>query len=167
MSLACIKERSIPMKTLILLRHAKALDGPVDISRTLAKEALGQLERLAAFWGDHHLRVDTILCSPSRRTRQTLEGLQHHGMATNAPIIHHPDFYDGTIEAFMRAIEDLEEEVSSVLLVGHNPTLYTLVRHFEPVHSFAPCSCFVVQLKTHRWDGVMEAPVQDTLLFVG
>src|SRR5574344_2180970 len=66
------------MRELILLRHAHAeaaADGLADMDRPLS--AVGQAEAEAAgrWLCDNHLLADRVVCSPARRTRETLEAV--------------------------------------------------------------------------------------------
>ena len=64
------------MRELILLRHAHAeppRTGQADLDRPLSAEGLAEAEAVAAWMRDKSLVPDLALCSPSRRTRETLD----------------------------------------------------------------------------------------------
>jgi phosphohistidine phosphatase len=113
------------MRELTLLRHAEATphgkDGEHDADRPLTDH--GRLEATAA--GDwlrsHGGGFDRILCSPSLRTRQTLE------LALGQP---EAAFEDSIYDATVGTLYDLLDQNAShqrVLLVGHNPGIEQLV----------------------------------------
>ena len=66
------------MRELILLRHAHAepaVPGQADFDRPLSAEGLAEAEAVAAWMRDKALVPDRVLCSPARRTRETLDAV--------------------------------------------------------------------------------------------
>lgn len=112
------------MNTLIVLRHAKAADGlgMADADRPLT--ARGRRDAAAA--GDHlrdlGLAPRLVLCSPSVRTRQTLEALRIGGGST---VSYERRIYQNDVDLLLDLIRTVDAE--SVLLIGHNPALHQLV----------------------------------------
>ena len=117
------------MLTLALLRHAKSSrDNPAidDFNRPLnprgqaaAPEAGKTLKQLG-------FQPDLILCSPARRTRETLN-LALPLMAAPPPAItFDPALYHATAAHHMDAVRNAPRQASRILIVGHNPGLYAL-----------------------------------------
>ena len=66
------------MRELILLRHAHAepaSTGQADLDRPLSPEGLAEAEAAGRWMRENQLVPDRVLCSPSRRTRETLEAV--------------------------------------------------------------------------------------------
>lgn len=114
------------MRELILLRHAHAeplLDGQADLDRPLSSEGQAEAEAAGAWLKDKRLVPDRALCSPSRRTRETLEAV----LAAVGYVDQRLD--EGIYEASagtLAALADQHREVERLLLVGHNPGLERL-----------------------------------------
>src|SRR5262249_26295251 len=116
------------VKTLWLLRHAKASaggDGLADRDRPLT--ARGR-EASAAI--GHHLarcgaRPDLVLCSPSARTRETLELVQKE-LGTALAAEFDDELYLASERQLQKRIEQVDDPAASVMLVGHNPGLAEL-----------------------------------------
>ncbi|MCO6007115.1 histidine phosphatase family protein [Actinoallomurus purpureus] len=112
------------MPTLIVLRHAKA-DHPLgvpDVERPLAARG----RRDAQVVGDE-LRAadrvpDRVICSPALRTRQTLDGLR-----IDAPVDFEDRVYDNDPGAILDLLRGQADDVKTLLLVGHNPSMQRLV----------------------------------------
>jgi phosphohistidine phosphatase len=65
-----------------------------------------------------------VLCSPSVRTRQTLEAVR---AAIGDPEIGFPaELYAASREELLAVLQDVAAEVGSVLLIAHNPGLEDL-----------------------------------------
>jgi phosphohistidine phosphatase len=111
------------VRTLVLMRHAKSgyPDGVADHARPLAERG----EREAALAGDW-LRtsapaIDAVLCSSATRTRQTLE---RTGVV--APASYLDSLYGASPGAVIAEINAVGDDVASLLVVGHEPTLSDL-----------------------------------------
>ena len=110
------------MKTLLILRHAKAEahDPMNDRNRALAKrgqndaEAVG--ERIGALVG----RPDVVVASDARRARQTAELAASVFGFTDA-ITFEPDIYEADPDTLLGVVRSLPDAAGCALLVGHNP----------------------------------------------
>ncbi|MEI7608837.1 MAG: histidine phosphatase family protein [Rhodospirillaceae bacterium] len=118
------------MKTLYLLRHAKSSwDDPslADRDRPLAPRG----QQAAAAIGHHLARFDAVpelvLCSPARRTVETLEGVLAALGAAAAPRIEMREtLYLGGDATLLDTVRALPADLSRVLLVAHDPDLHQL-----------------------------------------
>ncbi|MEM1432320.1 MAG: histidine phosphatase family protein [Pseudomonadota bacterium] len=112
------------MKTLILLRHAKsswANPEMTDLDRPLNKRGKRAASLLGGWLRDKDLAPDVVLCSPSRRTRETYERLE----LARAPDLR-DEIYEAPPGSLMAAVQEAEGEC--VLLVGHNPGIGALAQ---------------------------------------
>ena len=112
-------------RRLYVLRHAKSSwDSPElpDHDRPLSERGQRAVKLLARYVDEQEIRPDLILCSSARRTRETLEGVSPQGTA----LIEHR-LYAASCDDLLRRLRELPDELSSVMLVGHNPALQTLV----------------------------------------
>ena len=112
-------------KRLFVLRHAKSSwDDPAldDHERPLAPRGRRAVEAIAAHLSAAGIDPELVLCSSSRRTRETLAGV---GVAGEHLI--EPALYGASCEEIMARLRQLPPDVSSVMLVGHNPAAQILV----------------------------------------
>ncbi|WP_024892030.1 SixA phosphatase family protein [Luteimonas huabeiensis] len=114
------------MRELILLRHAHAeaaLPGQSDLDRPLSADGLAEAEAAARWLRDRRLVPDQVLCSPARRTRETLEVV----LATVGYVDQRLEssIYEATPGALALLLERYRD-TERVLLVGHNPGLERL-----------------------------------------
>jgi phosphohistidine phosphatase len=110
------------MKTLLLVRHAKALRDPVDddAARPLAPEGEEAATRLGRFLGAAGIVPAALLTSPALRARETLSRLAA-AAAWTAPRQTRP-FYEVTAAAVLAELRQLPNEIDLALAVGHEPT---------------------------------------------
>lgn len=109
------------MRELILLRHAHAepsLPGQPDLDRPLSSQGLAEAEAAGRWLAEQGLVPDRILCSPARRTRETLEAvLETLGYAEQRL---EERIYEATAGTLADVI-DSHRETERLLVVGHNP----------------------------------------------
>lgn len=109
------------MRELILLRHAHAepaRSGQADIDRPLSPVGLAEAEAAGRWLAENNLVPDCVLCSPSRRTRETLEAV----LARIGYVDQRLDeaIYEAT-PGTLAGIAQQHRDVGRLLMVGHNP----------------------------------------------
>lgn len=115
------------MRELILLRHAHAQppDGnQADIDRPLSQDGIAEAQAAGKWLVEHHLVPDLVLCSPSRRTRETLEQVCAKTGYCESRI--EDSIYDATPGTLIGLLDEYRD-VGRVMLVGHNPGLEQVV----------------------------------------
>ena len=125
------------MRYLTVIRHAKAVPGALglsDFERPLATRGQRQCrwlrERAADPAGLGAFGPARVLVSPARRTRETfaeaLEGTPFVSASLMAPALYN-GHHDVSAADVLAALREAEDGVSSLALVGHNPTVYEFV----------------------------------------
>lgn len=119
------------MRELILLRHAHAeppVSGQADADRPLSAEGLATAEAVGRWLLEHGRVPDCVLCSPARRTRETLEAVLRVAGYVDQRL--EPDIYEATPGTLIDLI-DRHCDVGRLMVVGHNPGLEQLVALME------------------------------------
>ena len=110
------------MRRLVLLRHAKS-DYPVgvrDHDRPLAPRGRREAA-LAGTWLDANVpTVDLALVSSATRTQQTWQ-IASAQLNSVPRWQSEPRIYEASVSELLEVLADVADEVSTVLLVGHNP----------------------------------------------
>ena len=109
------------MRELILLRHAHAEpadNGQADIDRPLSPHGLAEAEAAGRWLLEQRLVPDRVLCSPARRTRETLEAVL--GLTGYVEQRLDERVYDAT-PGTLADIADGHRDAERLLMVGHNP----------------------------------------------
>ncbi|HVZ03731.1 histidine phosphatase family protein [Hyphomicrobium sp.] len=117
------------MLALALLRHAKSswesgelddFDRPLNARGRSAAPLMGEALRSIKF------EPQLILCSPAKRTRETLELLEADGADTHAQIIFDEQLYLTNPETLLDRLRQVAPTSKRVLMIGHNPGLHGL-----------------------------------------
>ncbi len=115
------------MKRLWILRHAKSSwDRPelADHDRPLAPRGRKAGPRIARWAEANGVRPDLVLCSSAVRARATLE-LVRPGLGHPAVLVE-SGLYHATAAALVERLSALDDDMTVVLLVGHNPAMLEL-----------------------------------------
>jgi phosphohistidine phosphatase len=118
------------MKTILLLRHAKSSwDGKEadDRDRPISKRGKKNAQNMGEVLKDEKLKPGLILASNALRARQTaevvMEAMKYHG-----DICYLNKLYKGEVEVYAHQIQGLDDEIQTVMVIGHNPSLDTLLQ---------------------------------------
>jgi phosphohistidine phosphatase len=116
------------MKRLFLLRHAKSSwkDSSLpDRERPLAGRGKRASKAMAAYVREHDIEPALVLCSAATRARQTLDRVAP-GFG-NAPEVRiESELYEASAAELLGRLQRVDEDVPSVMLVGHNPSMERL-----------------------------------------
>lgn len=157
------------MKTLIILRHGKAVDVLVsgDKKRELTERGLRDAEAMGKLIG-HQVGVpDLVVSSDATRARQTAE-IAGKAAGYKDEITIEPAIYDASVDTLVGVVRSLPDSADYVILVGHNPGFESLSADLaadgtEPPR--LPTSGFAhLQFKATHWHNVR--PGTGTLVVV-
>ena len=118
------------MRTLHLLRHAKSSwddESLADFDRPLNDRGRRACEALSTYFAEEAIAPDRILCSPARRTRETLAGVE---AALDGPPAEFPDeLYGADAETISALIAALPDDVATAMVIAHNPGIEEAALH--------------------------------------
>lgn len=117
------------MKELFVLRHAKSSrDDPTldDHDRPLARRGERAARAMGAHMGAQGFAPKLVLCSSARRARDTL-ALMMPFLSPSPATRFESKLYLASAHALLKRLQAVDDSMSSVMLVGHNPGLEELV----------------------------------------
>ena len=142
------------MKTLLLMRHAKASPqetGQPDQDRALAKRGERQAPAMGRLLQEKGRVPQAILSSTALRARQTAQGVAKTA-GYNGEIAYFSEFYGGELEDYGRTLRSLADSLDPVLVVGHNPDVQELVELLTGQHEDLPTAAIAcLTLPIVRW----------------
>lgn len=153
-----------PARTLILIRHGKSSWKDADLAdfdRPLNHRGRTDGPRMAAFLTGRVPLPDRVLCSPSRRTRATMDFLLPALGDPPPPVDFDPRLYGAEVPDLIEILADTRDTVSAVLLLGHNPALTQLHNHLvsdDPLENLPTLGVAVVQLDLQHWANIARHP---------
>ena len=115
---------------LYLLRHAEAEPwSPLgnDFSRPLSAQGKRHANAVAG-WATQNLDLpDTVLCSPARRTRETLAPLLSKWPRALATTDYVDSMYGASLDMLLTLAADAFSYSKRLLMVGHNPGIQAML----------------------------------------
>lgn len=154
------------MLHLYLLRHAKsslATPGQRDFDRPLNERGQGAAQVMGQYLSRCTPRPSHILCSSSRRTRETLAGILHH-LFHDLTISLSRKLYDGDAQALIGIIRQAPH--CDLLIIGHNPAMEALATLLardgapEPLEKLAEkyptCALASLRFDLSTWQDLAE-----------
>jgi len=121
-------------KELVLLRHGKSdwNSDTTDFNRPLNKRGKTNAQQMGQWLVEQKLTPDLIICSPANRALTTASivsetiGYPIHSIQTDKSI------YAASLADLHQVLLHIPDTIQRILLVGHNPSLESLVRYLAP-----------------------------------
>lgn len=113
-----------PPSRIYLLRHAEAAwaaPGQRDFDRPLSEKGFADAEIVADRAADKGYKPDLLLSSTALRCRDTADAV-HRAVGLSTEIRFVDELYNASPDVYLDIIA-AQQDISSVMLVGHNPTM--------------------------------------------
>ncbi|GAB3830381.1 phosphohistidine phosphatase SixA [Hymenobacter jeollabukensis] len=144
------------MKILYLMRHAKSswnFDGLSDKERPLNNRGRTDAPQMGQALAERNIQLDLLVSSPAVRALSTA--------ALVAKELNYPPeriqvldgIYEADLDRLVGIVQELPDDVNSVLLVGHNPTITDTVNYLSPsaVHEMTTAAVVCLHFQTEHW----------------
>lgn len=144
------------MKTLFILRHAKAAPKDSNISdhdRPLDKVGKDDALRMGKLIKDKEMIPSLIISSTALRAQTTAE-LVAKGCIYQGDIVLNPSLYEAKPKDYLSILETLSDMYGSVLIVGHNPTIEDTIQMLtdsSDVTAISSCTLAHLSLPIEKW----------------
>ena len=150
------------MKTLYIVRHAKSSwDNPglADHERPIIKKGKNRTKLVCDYLVENNLNVDLLISSHAVRAQQTAFIIADALNYPEGNIQISPTIYHGDIDNLFNQLFELSDDVTSVMLFGHNPTFTTFANYFLPKNmDWLPTSAIVsIEFDTDQWENFINA----------
>jgi len=145
------------MKQLYIVRHAKSSwdDFTIpDHERPILEKGKVKTLKVAAALKQKGILPDLIISSTARRARQTALLLATELGYPEEKIIFEKRIYHADADDIFDELFGLDNAVSSVMIVGHNPTLTDLANYFSKtmIDNLPTSAVASVTFKTDKWE---------------
>ena len=110
-------------RVLVLVRHAKAESyASTDHERALTDRGVVEAAQAGSWLAARGVTPERALVSDALRARQTFEAMAGEAGWTLEPTLD-STLYEADADTVLDVVRDLEDEVTTALVVGHNPTI--------------------------------------------
>jgi phosphohistidine phosphatase len=152
------------MKTLLLIRHAKAAidstDG-TDFGRPLADRGHKDAATMAARLLEEYINIDLFVSSTAMRALSTCNYFFTAFKKTqNTKMIKLDELYAASSAAYYAVINEIPNEFNTIALVAHNPGITDFVNSLQVARldNMPTCGIFAVETDIDTWANFQAAP---------
>jgi phosphohistidine phosphatase len=150
------------MKTLYIVRHAKSSwDYPAleDYQRPLLEKGKKRTKYIVDYLLEKNVRVDLIMSSHATRALETAKIIAKALQYPENKILISKSIYHSDPDGLFNLFFDLPEDIHSLMIVGHNPTLTNFANLFlERKLDNLPTSGIVcIDFKTDNWEEIVSS----------
>ena len=159
------------MKKLYLVRHAKSSweePGGSDMDRPLLEKGIKRTLKVIRFLNEHNVRIDQMISSPATRAIQTAilvaKGIEY----PEDKIRVDRKIYDGYYDRILDLIYATADEINSLMIFGHNPSITHLANLFlHPGVDLLPTTGTIcISFDTGKWESIPSVePVSEFIVF--
>ncbi len=153
------------MKTLMLVRHAKAVRGDMNLpdrDRDLEEKGVRNAKKLAKYLASEKVEIDLLVSSPANRAKSTALILTNELGKRVADLVIVERLYGSDVQTLVSVVEQTSKKVDTLMLVGHNPQIEGLANFFlsKDLH-MQTSSLIILKFNVDTWEGLgHEKPVR-------
>ena len=152
------------MKTVYIVRHAKAVPAHGDVpdaDRLLTDTGVARTIIIAEYMNESKPVIDQIITSPAERAYATSLIIADKLGVHADHITSDAKLFTGDDKDALELMEELDDSVNSVMIVGHNPIITMVANQFaSPKLESLPTSGVVsVNLDTDKWADLKKAKI--------
>ena len=138
------------MKEIFFLRHAKSSWDDFalkDFDRPLSTRGIQDAELMGNFFRSKKIKLDLVLSSPSKRTKETIE----HFFSKDKPKLEFIDnIYHASMEDILDELYQISEEINTIMIVGHNPSMHDITEFLTQKFLNKYPTCALAQITTEN-----------------
>ncbi len=146
------------------MRHGKAEDGSdkADYKRKLIPKGIKRSQKLGEMLKAKNGKIEAVLCSNANRTAETAEIMAAVFDFPLSEIQKLKELYLSTVTVMLDSFYAIDNKISHVLVVGHNPGVSELVTSLSgDLIDWMPTSAlFAVEIDTDKWEEIGKAPAK-------
>jgi phosphohistidine phosphatase len=144
------------MKTIYFVRHAKSSWEDMtlgDKNRPLNTRGKRDAPFMAKLLKGKGTKADAIISSPANRAHTTAKYFADELAIDQNDILLKEALYEAYAEDVLTIISNLDNQLNTVLIFGHNPTFTSLANRFsrEYIANVPTCGIVKIESTTDKW----------------
>ena len=150
------------MKSVTIIRHAKSSwNAAVDFESPLDETGIDDAKIMGDVLANKKNNYDIIIQSSANRAITTAKIIANQIKYKNK-IKEEQYIYGASSAKLFNMITTLDDALSSIALVGHNPTLHILSENLsnEKFMLFPPCSIVHISFQINSWDKLQSGNLE-------
>jgi phosphohistidine phosphatase len=148
-------------KHLFLYRHGEAAQSHSkegDRERELTSKGISHSNQIGSYLLANHFDVKTIFSSTALRAHQTAAITAEAMKIDTSEIILDEELYTATTRMFFEFITRVDSVHTSVMCVGHNPSITYLAEYLtkESIGDMVPAGVVIIKFDIYSWSEVSQ-----------
>lgn len=148
------------MKCIYLIRHAKSdwNNNLADFERPLNKRGKKDAPFMGIKLNELNPQLDLILASPAQRALSTAKGISKALNYNFDNIKFEETIYHSSYDNLNGIINNLDNSINNVALVGHNPGLTNFSNYLTNnyIDNIVTCGIVKIELDINNWNEIIE-----------
>lgn len=150
------------MKTLLIIRHAKAETAFTlnDFERPLNERGKKDAPVMAARLQERNIGIDAFISSPAKRAKKTATLFCETMGGKEDEIIFISALYHAPAEIFYNVIQEVADENNCIAVFAHNPGITHFVNELAEtirIDNMPTCAVFAVKVNCNSWKDFVKA----------
>ncbi|MFC2137121.1 histidine phosphatase family protein [Bacteroidota bacterium] len=154
------------MKKLLIVRHGKSdwsQEELEDIDRPLKLRGINNAYNMANRLANQNIIPEYIISSPANRALHTAIIFMRVLNISLDKITINKNLYFSSIDEILKEIHSIENEVSSIMLFGHNPTFTNFANKFikNQIDNIPTSGVVILDFNVKKWDSINRNNLSD------
>jgi phosphohistidine phosphatase len=150
------------MKTVYIVRHAKSSWDSFDVTdhdRTLMDIGVAKTNKIIDFLKREKITTEIIISSSAVRAVATARLIASGIGYNNELIVEKKALYHAVVDDIYSELFAIDNSISSVMIVAHNPTLTDFVNNFviPEIDNLPTTGVLSVSFYTDSWENIVNA----------
>jgi len=145
------------MKKILLLRHAHTETPSLqkrDFDRSLTRAGEKEASNIGKAIKDNNLAPQLVISSTAKRAKETIQ-IVTHKIGYKHEIHWKDKIYSGSMEEIINCLGESSDEIDTILIVGHNPSIESCFHFFTGVYkAIPPATLSIINVDLAKWDDI-------------
>jgi phosphohistidine phosphatase len=148
------------MKKLYIIRPAKSkwgIEDSSDFERRVSKKGLKDINTIGSYLALRNIRIDLILSSCALRAQESADLLAKK-LGYDGKILYLNELYLKSVEEIKEIISIQDDEISSMIVITHNPHLLELVNTMieDIIPKFPTMGVVCLEFDIDSWSDIVD-----------
>jgi len=154
-------------RKLYIIRHGKSSWDSIvsDIDRPLTERGVKNSYEMAARLAERKMIPEMIISSPANRAMHTAVIMYRTWELNDRDMRVRKSLYLPEVEDIAETISEVEDQVASVAIFGHNPGFTQFANRFleSQVDNVPTAGVVVLTMECESWNDIFTAPIVETV----
>ena len=158
---------SIPMKHLILIRHAKSSweYDVIDHERPLNNRGINDASLVSNALKELDFKIGSVICSDARRTAQTADFFIANLNIIPEIVEYSHELYDFDGRSLTTVVKNCDDAIKNLMVFGHNHAITSFVNNYgsQYIDNVPTCGVTIMEFDISSWSDLKKGETIQTI----